>query len=191
MNDLSLLSKIRQETLAAFDQDGSLNIKHLMDSCPWTSAVFYEALRCYSASSSIRLVTVPTVIGGKLLPTGSRVMVPFRQMLLDPNAFGVDVGVFNPERFIRDKRLAGSASYRPFGGGSSYCPGRFIARQECVVFIALLFSKYDVEVGGERKVPQLDIGKPTTGLMSPCEGEDVVLLLAPRPDGGNMGKSRR
>ena len=175
-----LLSTVREETATAVRPDAPLSLPYIMDSCPWLSALFHEALRVCSASSSIRLVTTPTSIGGKELPAGSRVIVPFRQLHFDSNVYGPDVDDFAPERFIRSKTLTHSSSYRPFGGGISYCPGRFIARQEVGVFVTLVLARFKVEVAGDMKMPELDAEKPTTGLMSPKPGEDVLLKLTPR-----------
>lgn len=180
LHDPALQSTIREETAPAVRPDAPLSLPYLMDSCPWLSALFHEALRVCSASSSIRFVTTPTSVGGKELPAGSRVIVPFRQLHFDGSVYGPDVDAFAPERFIRSKALAHSSSYRPFGGGISYCPGRFIARQEVGVFVALLLARFKVELAGDTKMPELDVEKPTTGLMSPRPGEDVLLRLTPR-----------
>lgn len=179
MQDQALLVKIRTETDATYASDGSLSLHHLADDCPWLSALFHEALRFCSASSSIRLVTETTYIGSKRFPVGSRVMVPFRQMHFNEHVYD-SPHVFDPERFILNKKLAHSTSYRPFGGGISYCPGRFIAKQEVCVFIALILKKYDIAVHGNQQMPELDTRKPTTGLMSPKDGEDMVLRLRAR-----------
>ena len=177
---MSLLDRINEEIQPAIPRNGDISLPYLKDSCPQLAAIFHEALRLCSASSSMRLVTAPTRIGGKQLPVGSRVVVPFRQMHFNDSVFGPDVDAFDPERFIKSKNLVHSSSYRPFGGGISYCPGRFIARQEVAVFVALLLKMYDVEVAGDGKFPELDSGKPTTGLMSLKEGEDVLLKLTPK-----------
>ncbi|KAF2014264.1 cytochrome P450 [Aaosphaeria arxii CBS 175.79] len=182
LNDPDLLHKVQQESAAAFQADGTLSTKQLMDSSPWIAAVFHEALRWCSASTSLRLVTAPTIIGGKELPVGSRVAVPARQTLFMPEAFGDDADVFNPERFIRDEKLTKSPSYKPFGGGTTYCPGRFIARQECSVVIAILLKNFNTDVLGEGKAPELDLTKPTTGLVTPKDGQDVIVRLSPKSE---------
>lgn len=101
-------------------------------------------------------------------------------MHFDGSVYGPDVDMFVPERFIRSKTLSHSSSYRPFGGGVSYCPGRFIARREFAMLVALVLARFDVEVVGDNKFPDLDSGKPTIGLISPKPGEDVLLKLTPR-----------
>lgn len=176
-----LMSKVNEEVDPAFAKESTQEtLSFLMDLCPWLTGLIHETLRLCSASSSIRLVTAPTTISGKTLPVGSRVIVPFRQMHFDERVFGGDIEGFRPERFVENKGLVNSTSYRPFGGGISYCPGRFIARQEVCVIIALLLRGYKTEVVGDRKFPELDAGKPTTGLMDAKVGEDVLLKLTPR-----------
>lgn len=181
LHSSELMSQVNEEIDPAFSKESAREtLSFLMDSCPWLTGLFHEALRLCSASSSIRLVTAPTTIGGKNFPVGSRVMVPFRQMHFDQRVFGDDIEGFHPERFVEKKGLTNSTSYRPFGGGISYCPGRFIARQEVAVIIALLLRGYKTEVVGDGKFPELDAGKPTTGLMDVKAGEDVLLKLTPR-----------
>jgi cytochrome P450 len=181
LNDTQLLAKVQREVDLSFQDSDKLDLAKLMDDSPWLSALFYESLRICSASSSMRIVTKPTVIHGKSFPIGSRIMIPFRQLHFNAAAYGSDVNRFNPKRFVHSKTLAQSPSFRPFGGGISYCPGRFIAKQEVCMFIALVLKNYDVEVVGDDGVPALDTGKPTTGLMSPVDGEDTKLRLRPKP----------
>ena len=128
----------------------------------------------------MRFVTAPTTISGKEFPTGSRVVLPLRQLHFNSSIFGNDVTEWVPQRFMRNEKLMHSSSYRPFGGGLSYCPGRLIARQEVAVFVAVMLKKFDVEVVGDGKLPKLDGRKPSTGMMSPKVGEDVLVRLRPR-----------
>ncbi|KAF7511886.1 hypothetical protein GJ744_003119 [Endocarpon pusillum] len=180
LQDPDLLATIRDETAPAIKPGKGVSIPYLIDSCPWLSALFNEVLRVYDGVSSTRLVTAPTSIGGKALPVGSRVVVPVQQLHFNRSIYGPDVNEFAPERFIRSKNLTHSSSYRPFGGGTSYCPGRLLARQEVSVFIALALARFDVEIVGERGVPVVDKGLPAGGVMSPKPGEDLLLRLSPR-----------
>ena len=88
---------------------------------------------------------------------------------------------FDPDRFFRNKSLARGSSYRPFGGGTSYCPGRFIARQEVYYVVTLVLHRFSVRVvgpvgtDGQPAFPRMDEWRPTTGLMSPVVGEDVLI----------------
>ena len=73
--------------------------------------------------------------------------VPFEQF--DRAVYGHEDHVFDPDRFLRNKTLARGASYRPLGGGTSCCTGRFLAKQEVRTFIALVLHRF--ELSSERE----------------------------------------
>ncbi|MCJ1343208.1 hypothetical protein MMC31_001400, partial [Peltigera leucophlebia] len=138
LHDISLHATIRNEIGPAVDAPTSPNdLAALLDRCSNLNAVFNEVLRLTSSSSSIRNVLKPVTIGGKNFRIGTKVLIPFRQLHFNEDIFGVDAGTFNPERFLRNKELNRGASFRPFGGGKTYCPGRFLAYREILVFTAL------------------------------------------------------
>lgn len=112
--------------------EGTTDLESRLERCPRLEAVFNEVVRLTSSSSSIRNVTSLTEIGGKLLHKGTKVLIPYRQLHLNEDIFGADLLHFNAERFFTNKELARSSSYRPFGGGVTYCPGRFLARREVI-----------------------------------------------------------
>ena len=170
---------IQNEAKEALAQPSSeLYLNYLREQTPHTAALFHESLRYYSASSSIRLTLSPTPIGSKIVPAKSVVFIPFRPLHYDAEVFGPDVHLFNPDRFFNDKKLATSQNFKPFSGGSSYCPGRTLARQEFAVFVSELLEKYDVEIVGKGEgLPHVDEKTPTKGIMMPKEGEDLRLRI--------------
>lgn len=149
-------------------------------------AVYHEVIRVVTSSISVRNVAKPIYIGGKELQPGGRVIVPYRQMLLDDEVFGGDPFEFNPNRFLENKNLNKSSSYRPFGGGSTYCPGRFLAKAEILTCVALAIHKFDMKLnrdkhqGARGGFPQLELNKPCLGIMSPKEGHDLVFDIRQR-----------
>jgi cytochrome P450 len=57
---------------------------------------------------------------------------------------------FQPKRFM-DKDLGGggenAAKYmKPFGGGTSYCPGRVFAEKQIIGFLAAVVMRYDMKI---------------------------------------------
>jgi cytochrome P450 len=89
---------------------------------------------------------------------------------------------FDPERFLRDKSLARSQNFRPFGGGYTLCPGRFIARKAIYTIVALLFCRYDVTLDQgdiHQKLPRLDDTTAGLGTMAPMPGSDIKLVIKP------------
>lgn len=183
LHDSSLHTTIRNEISPAVDASTSPNdLAALLDRCPNLNAVFNEVLRFTSSSSSIRNVLKPVTVGGKNLRIGTKVLIPFRQLHFNEDIFGPDAGTLNPERFLRNKELNRSASFRPFGGGKTYCPGRFLAQREILVFTALVLTRFDVALVGKEgnkgvPFPKLEDGKPCLGIMGPVTGDDVALRV--------------
>lgn len=168
-----------EETNSAISTSGDVNMSRLLEHCPCLNSVYDEALRVTNSSSSVRHVLADTVIGGCKLRKGNNIIIPYRQLHFNEAVFGPTAGVFDPERFLKNKALARSPSYRPFGGGSTYCPGRFIAKQEVVAFVALVLHRYDIKLaeGVDKGFPALEEMKPCLGVMGPREGEDVFLQV--------------
>ena len=176
--------QIRAETASSILSNGSIDVPRLMASSPHLESLWNEVLRFTLSSAAVRTVLQPTPIGGKILQPGHRVMSPFRQLHFNEEIFGHDVDTCDPDRFFRKNSLARDPSFQPFGGGSTLCPGRFIARQEVFTFVALFLHRFDAEIvpandaaKGARPFPKLDVKKPTTAVMGPQPGEDVILRI--------------
>lgn len=74
-------------------------------------------------------------------------MCPIRQLRSDETVYGEDFDKFNPDRFFRDAELSRHPRYKPFGGGATMCPGRFVARQEVYVFVTLFLHRFESHLG--------------------------------------------
>ncbi|GFF33514.1 25-hydroxycholesterol 7-alpha-hydroxylase [Aspergillus udagawae] len=174
---------IRQETLPAFSPDKTIpDLDYLHDNCPHLDAMWNETIRLSAYSASVRFVTSDTIIGGKILRKGNRLMIPYRQLHFDETIFGVDYPVeeFRHERFMQKGRnLTRSDNWRPFGGGTTQCPGRYVAKRFVLLFVAMLLRRFDVELVTNR-VPAAEEGKPVLGIMSIKDGEDVLVRVRPR-----------
>jgi cytochrome P450 len=109
--------------------------------------------------------------------------VPYRQLHLAPDVWGRNTYDFDPERFLIDKSLVHHPSYRPFGGGNTLCPGRYVARRTVFAVVALLFGRFEVSLdkqNGVQKFPKIDDTKPGLGALAPVPGDDVILVINPR-----------
>ena len=189
LHDQSLLKEIRTEIDQAFLGRGgacsSPNISHLLEGCPLLNSAYDEVLRYTNNAMGVRLVVNQTRIGGKTLRPGRKLLMPYRQMHLDGDAWGAEAANFDPGRFMRDKSLSRSPSFRPFGGGNGYCPGRFLARREVFMFVATVLRRFELSLfpssdGSKPKFPSLDETTPTGGILSPAAGEDVILQVQSR-----------
>lgn len=176
----SLIQQVRKETADTFREDGSVDLDHLHDKCPNLSAMWNETIRMSAYSASVRFISEDTVIGGKILRKGNRLMIPYRQLHFDAGVFGSSIAEFRPERFSEKANLTKSSNWRPFGGGTTMCPGRYIAKRSVLLFVALLVHRFDIEMDGYQGVPAAEEGKPVLGIMSIKEGQDLKVRLRER-----------
>ncbi|KAK8066137.1 hypothetical protein PG997_012884 [Apiospora hydei] len=188
LHNPSYLEAYRQETGPAFQGHDLVDPHYIQDpaKCPLVDAVWNETLRLSGWSASVRLVTRDTVIGGKRLRAGHRVMVPHRLLHFDEAVFGADIHAFWPERWMAKgdgehppANLTRSPSWRPFGAGKTMCSGRFLARFSVTTLVATLLRRFNVELVGSPKFPRADEGRPVLGIMSIKEGDDFTVRLTP------------
>ena len=187
----ALCKDIQEETKPAFD-DERINISFLVDKCPRLEAFFLEVLRLINGALGVRQVMQATTVNGKVLRPGNTLVIPFRQLHFDPDVWGQNPEKFDPERFLKDKNLCTHPSYRPFGGGVSYCPGRFLVRHQVFGFVATFFHRFTVELPelhGAQAFPKLDTTKPSTGTTACLKNMDVVINVK-KKSGGSSNRYR-
>jgi cytochrome P450 len=186
LSDKDLYQAIKAE-IKASSADTEPRMEHLLNNCPLLDSVLSEVLRIYTSSASMRFIDEDTIIGGKIFRKGNRIMLPYRTMHENADIFGQDAHTFDARRFMKNPALKRSASYHPFGGGSTLCAGRFLARQEVLRFIGTTLWAYDIELlqldgGLQQRFPRVDGQKPTFGMMSTLGGDDYQVSI--RKDGG-------
>lgn len=64
------------------------------------------------------------------LDQNARMVIPYRQIMLDEGTYGDEVHEFRYEKFLRNPNLHKSPNFRPFGGGWRV-EGGVSARGEC------------------------------------------------------------
>lgn len=180
LHDTSLLESIREETSQTFSGN-DVDLNRLTKGCPRLEALLNEILRFTVSSQSTRRVDSPTVIGGKTLQPGAFVFIPYRQLHFNEDVFGKDASTFVADRFLKHPELSRHPSFRPFGGGTTYCPGRFIARQEVYIFVALMLHNYDVELATtSQQFPRVNDRNPALGAVGPIPGDDLRMRIKRR-----------
>lgn len=190
--DSNLLAALRQEINPAIT-DSSPGLEYRLEQCPRLKAVYYEVLRLAVSSATIRGIQSTVEIGGKILQSGVNILIFYRQLHHNPNVFGADSERFDPERFLQNKSLAKNPSFRPFGGGKTYCPGRHLAEKKILTFVALTIHRFDIDVVKKESrgtvpshgkiapgFPRLDTRKFCLGIIAPLEGDDLVLEVRRR-----------
>ena len=180
--DSELLNIVKTEIQPAF-QNNNVDYRHIYENCPRLSAVYTELLRLTFGSFSVRKITTPVVMGTKKLRSNSSVIVPIRSLHYDSKVFGENAEQFNPIRFL-DNSLDKNPSFRPFAGGITYCPGRFLAKRQTLIFVATLIYRYDIELfGGSTgetgvcRPPQIDQIGPSLGIMGPVKETQLLVKL--------------
>ena len=174
-----LIGIVREETRGSFTH-GEPDVKYLEEKCPRLNGIWDEVLRLSAYSSSVRYITEDTIIGGKMLRKGNRIMIPNRQLHFDEKVFGDRVKDFKSARFLDNDVLTRSLSWRPFGGGTTLCPGRFIAKKSVIAFVAMLLYRFDIALLGEQRFPRFEEGNPVLGIMSSKKGDDLSIQLTAR-----------
>jgi cytochrome P450 len=190
LHDENLLASIRNE-IDPVVNEGLTGLEYRLEHCARLDSIYNEVLRLTASSSSIRTVLSTTEIGGKQLRSGTKVLIPYRQLHFNEDIWGNDAKTFDPERFLKNKDLARNSSFRPFGGGTTYCPGRFLAKREVMTFVALLLYRFDIALATHPALPaskdkatkpafpRLEEQKPCLGIMGPAKGHDVCLKVRP------------
>ncbi|PTD08887.1 hypothetical protein FCULG_00011077 [Fusarium culmorum] len=138
--------------------------------CPKLNAKFYETLRVHGGANGFRAVASDTVIGGFTFKAGSDVLMPYRQTHLDEEVWGQDAKTFDINRFIDNPKIAAAKKFKPFGGGTTLCPGRFHARDTALSFIATIVTRYDIQaVGGYKSEAfhKMNTGGSEVGVVYP------------------------
>ncbi|KAL9056430.1 MAG: hypothetical protein Q9162_002911 [Coniocarpon cinnabarinum] len=185
--DVELQKKIKDEidpTLAAYEntQLSPSDLSSGLQKCPQLLSVYHEVMRLTSFSGSIRHSSRATNFVGYDIAAGTKVVIPYREMFMDKDVFGLNADTFQWNRFLGSKRraLTRSQSYRPFGGGVGLCPGRFISQSEILTFVSRVIGKYDLRCHEGRDLPAVETKKLSLGIMGPANGEDVMLSVRRR-----------
>lgn len=177
--DPTLYASIKAEITPAVTA-GVHGLESRLGECPKMMALYNEILRLTTASASVRTVESDTPLGGVILRKGGKVLLPFRQLHFNEKVFGSNVDQFDPARFLGDGNLQKISSFRPFGGGTTYCPGHYVAQREVLVFIALTmfrFKSISLAEQAQQAFPELDTKKPCLGIMTPVAGQDVQITM--------------
>ena len=118
---------------------------------------------------------------GLKLRKGNQVALNPRPLHMDPEYFGGRPLDFDVKRFVDHTSYQRHPAYRPFGGGEAQCPGRQMAKQTALTFIAYMLHEFDVELARPQDFPKPSYGShPGVAVMPPAEGEDLLVKLTKR-----------
>ena len=164
----------------------NVNVAEVAVECPLVTSVVHETLRVSSISTSARKVVEDTLVDGQyLLKQGSMVLMPSAEVHTTSSLWGSDSTSFDPRRFCQNQIFEAkkpASGYRPFGGGSFLCPGRFLAVNQITIILVVMVLKYDLEPvkGSSWSWPESQ-GSLATSILSP-KGE-IRVKMRERKDG--------
>lgn len=153
LSDPDLLRDIRAElqaTSVEISPDGPtriLNVMTMREKCILLHSTFQETLRVHALGSSVRYVREDILLADPyLLKKGNVVQMPMAVMHSDLSAWGSNANDFEPRRFLKTSANTkdSKTAYRPFGGGSSLCPGRHLATLKAMALTAVFVLRFDV-----------------------------------------------
>ncbi|CCF45829.1 hypothetical protein CH063_03708 [Colletotrichum higginsianum] len=168
VKDAALLQRVREELQEALVKDldngrPTFDVPKLV-TLPLLQSIYVETLRMHVSINITREVLEPMELDGYLLRKGSLVQAPTQIGHLDEAVWGVEdhpASEFWAERHVRyvekedetghvrkvrEFTMAGRPSdFFPYGGGVSMCPGRNFAKQEIMLAVAMIVSRFDIE----------------------------------------------
>jgi cytochrome P450 len=167
-----ILRRIQREVDAALG--GRLPTLADLPNMPYTLQAFEESMRLYPSAPIVpRLTTRDSVLGGRRVPAGSRILVNLYNIHRHP-AHWADPERFEPDRFAADERKAQHRfAYLPFGAGPHLCIGKHFALMEAHLLLAALVQRYEF-----RHVPSHPVVNHATITLRPKYG--MVMTMHPR-----------
>ncbi|KAL9102481.1 MAG: hypothetical protein Q9163_002381 [Psora crenata] len=191
-SDPQLVSDIREELetsgflVPPDEMAQNPSIITIREDCPLLFSTFQEVLRLHMVGSNSRFVLEDVMLDETyLLRKGMVVQIPVGVLHNDVTAWGEHVKEFRPRRFLKQGRLDegfkyNAASYRPFGGGASLCPGRHFLMLETLALMAVMLASFDlVPVNGQWSIPRQKQQQLATAVHPPAE--DIRVRIRPRP----------
>ncbi|KAK1997997.1 cytochrome P450 [Colletotrichum falcatum] len=169
LRDPTLLEALRSEALQAIIKNPTTGERSFdtakLVSMPLMQSVYTECMRLHISIAITREVSQPTKLHGYRLGKGSIVQALTNLMHFDEQIWsqeGHPASEFWAERHIKkvkkvDERTGSVTTERqfvmgakpseffPYGGGVSICPGRFFAKQEILLSIAMIVTRFDLE----------------------------------------------
>ncbi|KAL7905486.1 cytochrome P450 [Trichoderma velutinum] len=140
-----ILRKLREEILEAVDDDKIPDLK-ILEKLPWLTASVRESLRLRAATTSRLPLVSKTQLTYKdwVIPPRTPVSMSHPDILHDATIYPEPLK-FDPERWFNATERA-NGSVVAFGKGTRMCQGMDFAYAEMYITLAILFSRFDLEL---------------------------------------------
>ncbi|KAL4753908.1 hypothetical protein BDW72DRAFT_201139 [Aspergillus terricola var. indicus] len=174
-----LRQEIRSNLPSIASDDPEPITAEAVDSLAYLHAFCNEVLRFHpSVPITFRTTTRDTTLAGSLLPKGTQLTISPEVINHDPELWGPDAHVFNPERWLGPGRAntgGASSNYAlmTFLHGPRSCIGQGFAKAELACLVAAMVGMFEMELADPGK--KLEVKRTAT--ISPVDG--VVARLTP------------
>jgi cytochrome P450 len=151
----------------------------LVDSLPYLNAVVMEVLRMYPPAPTVgRKALEDVVILGTLVPKGTDIVIAAPLFNTNPELWGPDAHVFNPERWmgVNQSKNGGAKSpvaFMTFIQGPRTCIGNQFSKSELLVIAAAFVGRFKFELLHPER--ELEVALSVT--MSPKDGAEVKVEI--------------
>ncbi|KAJ4717545.1 Cytochrome P450 [Melia azedarach] len=112
--------------------------------------ILYEVLRLYPPAAMLTRINVKeTKLGEIVLPPGIVLLLPIIKVHQDPEYWGDDAEVFNPERFsegISKATKNNQVAFFPFTWGPRICIGQNFALMEAKLALAIILRNFSFQL---------------------------------------------
>ncbi|KAF9884279.1 hypothetical protein FE257_001909 [Aspergillus nanangensis] len=144
--------KVRDRLRSELDQarphiQDNFDLLHISQ-LPYLNAVIKESLRLFTPAATPLPRTVPAKgveVNGHFLPAGTILTHSLYLIHHNPALFD-NIKSFEPERWLGEQGKELEQYYVPFSKGSRSCIGISLAYHEMYTFLAVLFSRFDMEI---------------------------------------------
>jgi cytochrome P450 len=155
-SDARALKDIRDELLELSTEDlvcknsnrRILSLDLIKTHCPTLNAMLHETLRFHSSVINIKQVQHDTTLADHyLLKKGAMVMIPGQSIHHEKEIWGPNADVFDHIRFLNpegQRKSSSTISFRPFGAGTTMCPGRNFSTNVICSLVAMVVLQHDI-----------------------------------------------
>ncbi|KAH7322480.1 cytochrome P450 [Stachybotrys elegans] len=170
IQDPFLFQSLREEALSCMSKDpttGEMRFdQDKLIKMPLMESIYIECLRTHIYFNVSRLTREPIVVEGHTIEKDALIQVSTKIAHFDEDVWGVEghpasefwawrhtnyldiLDEKSPSKPLEFTMKGRQNSFFPYGGGHVICPGRFFAKQEMILTIALLVTKFEIKMDG-------------------------------------------
>lgn len=135
-----------------------VDLSNIKTQCPTLMAMWHETLRYHSTVINIKKVQHDTTLASEyFLKKGAILMIPGTTVHHNTDNWGPSASAFDHTRFFTaegKKNLHNTTAFRPFGAGTTMCPGRHFSTSVILSLVAMTLLQFDVQpVQGQWQMP--------------------------------------